>query len=321
MAAVRTTCPYCGVGCGVLATPDGRGGVAIAGDPEHPANFGRLCSKGSALGETVGLDGRLLAPAHPRARRRPGTRRSTSSPAGIRSAIDTRGPESVAIYGSGQLLTEDYYVANKLMKGFIGAANIDTNSRLCMASAGRRPPPRLRRRHRARHLRGPGGGRPRRARRLEPRLVPPGALPAPRRRQGGAAGDEGRHRRPAPHRDQPSSPTSTSRSQPDTDVALFNALLAEIARRGAVDAAYVAAHVAGFDAAARGGARPPTPARHRPRAADLAAFLDLWIGTEKVVTVFSQGVNQSASGTDKVNAIINCHLATGRIGRPGMGPF
>ena len=116
------------------------------------------------------------------------------------------------------------------------------------------------------------------------------------------------------------SPTSTWRSRPDSDVALFNALLAAIAGRGAVDAGYVAAHVTGFDAALAAAAATD-PGATGLDAADLAAFLDLWVGTEKVVTVFSQGVNQSASGTDKVNAIINCHLATGRIGRPGMGPF
>ena len=132
--AIRTTCPYCGVGCGILATPDRAGGLTVAGDPDHPANFGRLCVKGSALGETVGLRDRLLAP------------RIHGREAGWDEALDLvasrfsdtiarHGPDSVAFYVSGQLLTEDYYVANKLMKGFIGSANIDTNSRLCMASS------------------------------------------------------------------------------------------------------------------------------------------------------------------------------------------
>ena len=137
--AVRTTCPYCGVGCGVLAKPDGRGGAVIAGDPDHPANFGRLCSKGSALGETLGLDTRLL---HPMLRQADGTLARTSWDSaldrvadGFARTIEKHGPDSVAFYLSGQLLTEDYYVANKLMKGFIGTANVDTNSRLCMASS------------------------------------------------------------------------------------------------------------------------------------------------------------------------------------------
>ncbi|MEM6905563.1 MAG: molybdopterin-dependent oxidoreductase, partial [Pseudomonadota bacterium] len=129
-AATRTTCPYCGVGCGVLAGPRGE----IAGDPDHPANFGRLCSKGAALGDTIGLEGRLLTP-------RIGARGAawgeaiSLTAAKFSEAIAEHGPDSVGFYVSGQLLTEDYYVANKLMKCFIGSANIDTNSRLCMASS------------------------------------------------------------------------------------------------------------------------------------------------------------------------------------------
>jgi assimilatory nitrate reductase catalytic subunit len=137
--AVRTTCPYCGVGCGLLASHDGHGGIAIAGDPDHPANFGRLCSKGAALGETLALDGRLL---HPMRRRGDGSLMQVEWPeaidavaAGLRRIGERDGPGAIAFYLSGQLLTEDYYVANKLMKGFIGSANVDTNSRLCMASA------------------------------------------------------------------------------------------------------------------------------------------------------------------------------------------
>jgi len=132
-APTRTTCPYCGVGCGVLASRR-REVVEVRGDPAHPANHGKLCVKGSALGETLGLDGRLL---HPQVR---GVQASWDDAIGavareFRRIIQAHGPESVAFYVSGQLLTEDYYVANKLMKGYIGAANIDTNSRLCMASA------------------------------------------------------------------------------------------------------------------------------------------------------------------------------------------
>src|SRR5689334_16375391 len=137
--AVRTTCPYCGVGCGILAKPDGCGGAEIAGDPAHPANFGKLCSKGSALAETIGVESRLL---HPMLRQNDGTcMRASWDDALDRVAGDMRrivaqhGPDSVAFYLSGQLLTEDYYVANKIMKGFIGSANVDTNSRLCMASS------------------------------------------------------------------------------------------------------------------------------------------------------------------------------------------
>ena len=115
------------------------GGAAIAGDPDHPANFGRLCSKGAALGETLGLGTRLL---HPMQRQHDGTLARIDWDMalgrvadGFKRIIERDGPDAVAFYLSGQLLTEDYYVANKLMKGFIGSANVDTNSRLCMASS------------------------------------------------------------------------------------------------------------------------------------------------------------------------------------------
>lgn len=134
MSETRTTCPYCGVGCGVIARVEPSGTVTVRGDENHPANFGRLCVKGAALGETTSLSGRLLHPevdgravGWPQALAEAGSR--------LRDIIERYGPQAVAFYASGQLLTEDYYAANKLMKGFIGAANIDTNSRLCMSSA------------------------------------------------------------------------------------------------------------------------------------------------------------------------------------------
>ncbi len=131
---VRTTCPYCGVGCGVQATVGSDGQVEIAGDPAHPANRGRLCSKGSALGETLDLDQRLL---QPRVEGRDVDWDTALDDVAdrFRRVLDTHGPEAVALYVSGQLLTEDYYVANKFAKGGLGTGNIDTNSRLCMSSS------------------------------------------------------------------------------------------------------------------------------------------------------------------------------------------
>ena len=131
---VRSTCPYCGVGCGIVATPDGKGGAAVEGDHDHPANQGRLCSKGAALGETLSLEDRLLHPEIDGQRVSWEVALDTVAE-GLRQTIEAHGPEAVAFYVSGQLLTEDYYVANKLIKGFLGTANIDTNSRLCMASS------------------------------------------------------------------------------------------------------------------------------------------------------------------------------------------
>ncbi|SFI93894.1 nitrate reductase [Albimonas pacifica] len=320
--AIRTACPYCGVGCGVLATPDGRGGAAIAGDPAHPANFGRLCSKGSALGETLSLDDRLLTP-------RIGGREATWDAAleltarRFREAIEEHGPESVALYVSGQLLTEDYYVANKLMKGYVGSANIDTNSRLCMASAV------------AAYRRAFGTDTvPTCYEDLEQAdlVVLVGSNLAwchpviyQRLAAAKAARPEMRVVTIDPRRTATSDLADLHLGvRPGADAALFNALLARIEADGAVDCEYVSNHTEGLPAAlreARGWDVARTAEATGLAPADVEAFLSLWVRREKVVTLWSQGINQSSSGADKGNAIINCHLATGRIGRPGMGPF
>jgi assimilatory nitrate reductase catalytic subunit len=321
-SAASSACPYCGVGCGVRATPDGAGGAAIAGDASHPANRGRLCAKGAALGETLGLEERLLHPAVD------GARASWDDALDriaerFSDAIARRGPDSVAFYVSGQLLTEDYYVANKLMKGFIGSANIDTNSRLCMASAV------------AGHRRAFGTDtvpgvyadieeadlvvlvgsnlawcHPVLFQRLAAaKAARPGMRVIaidPRRTATCEIADS--HLAPAP----------------GSDLALLTGLLAWVAQAGAVDHGWAGAHVAGLDEALAA-ARPMTleavAAATGLKRVEIAGFYEAWTRTPKVVTLWSQGVNQSARGTDTVNAILNLHLATGRIGRPGMGPF
>ena len=253
-ASRRTTCPYCGVGCGVLATPDGAG---RRGDRRR-SRSSRQCRpavlKGSALGETLGLEGRLLHPtihgvAGDMAARagRALDRVARASP----QTLDAHGPDAVAIYLSGQLLTEDYYVANKLMKGFLGSANVDTNSRLCMASDGRRPPPRLRRRHRARLLRGSRRGRSDRARRLQRRVVPSGAVPAHARAGEGASAARASSsidpRRTATA--ERCRPVSADRAR-HGHRAVLPAAWSHIADGDAFDARlHVEAHTAGFDEA------------------------------------------------------------------------
>ncbi|MEM7188107.1 MAG: nitrate reductase, partial [Pseudomonadota bacterium] len=312
-----TTCPYCGVGCGVLATP-GPDGVAIAGDPVHPANLGRLCSKGSALGETVGLAGRLLTPRVDGVAA-PWEAAIARTAAAFSRAIRDHGPDSVAFYVSGQLLTEDYYVANKLMKGFIGSANIDTNSRLCMASSV------------AGHKRAFGSDTvPGTYEDLEEAdlIVLVGSNLAwchPVLYQRIAAAKAARPSMRIVNIDPRRTATSDLADMhlglaPGSDVALFNGLLARIRETGALDTEFLSGHVAEFPET-MSAADADDPARTGLSLADLTEFYDLWIRTEKVVTIYSQGVNQSSSGTDKVNAILNSHLATGRIGRSGMGPF
>ncbi len=319
---VRTTCPYCGVGCGVLAAPRADGSVAIAGDPDHPANFGRLCSKGSALGETLSLEGRLLHPeVHGELTNWDTALDLVAST--FQSAIDEQGPDAVAIYGSGQLLTEDYYVANKLMKGFIGSGNIDTNSRLCMASSV------------AGHKRAFGSDTvPGNYEDLEQAdlIVLVGSNLAwchPVLYQRIVAARIARPEMKLVLIDPRRTVSADSAElhlaiSPDGDTALFVGLLHHLSETGAVDEDYVAAHTNGFDQAVLSAAEwTISEVSDRTGLAPMAIehFYRLFARTEKVVTVFSQGVNQSASGTDKVNAIINCHLATGRIGKPGSGPF
>ncbi len=318
---VRTTCAYCGVGCGVLATPDGAGGFEIKGDPEHPANFGRLCSKGAALGETVGLDGRLLAP------RISGVEADWDTALDLvaskfRQTIAEHGPESVAFYVSGQLLTEDYYVANKLMKGYIGSANIDTNSRLCMASSV------------AGHKRAFGTDTvPGTYKDLDLAdvVVLAGSNLAwchPVLHQRILAAQETRGLTIVTIDPRRTVTADTSdihlAIRPGSDVVLWNGLLAYIEAQGGLDTGFIAENVSGEHEAL-------DTARHYPieqvaqecglEPAQIEQFYRLWLRHEKVVSVYSQGVNQAHDGTDRVNAIINCHLATGRIGKPGMGPF
>ena len=319
--AVRTTCAYCGVGCGIRATVTGERSVEIAGDPDHPANRGRLCSKGTHLGETVGLEGRLLHPMI-------GSKRASWDKAldlvakRFKETIARHGPGSVAFYVSGQLLTEDYYVANKLMKGFIGTANIDTNSRLCMSSAV------------AGHMRAFGEDvvpatyddldaadlfvlvgsntawcHPIVYQRIRARCEAGAKLVVidPRRTE---TADEADLHLPI---------------RPGSDVALMNGLLQHCRETGIVDEDYLAAHVAApaeyWDQLGEGNDLWSVARICDVPAADLRHFYELFAANPRTVTLFSQGVNQSTAGTDQVNAITNLHLATGRMGKPGAAPF
>ncbi|MBA3836136.1 MAG: nitrate reductase [Zymomonas sp.] len=322
MTSVATTCAYCGVGCGILATPTGPRSAAIAGDPDHPANRGKLCSKGTHLGETIGLEGRLLHPMI-------GDKRASWDKAldlvakRFKRTIAEHGPGSVAFYVSGQLLTEDYYVANKLIKGFMGSANIDTNSRLCMASAV------------VGHLRAFGED-----------VVPASyddldaadliilvgsntawCHPIVYQRIQAARAERGTKLVVIdPRRTETAEEADLHLAiRPGSDVALMNGLLAWCRAHDALDTDYVAASVNTPDdfwdrlgdgsdlwSVARACDVPP---------ADLRRFYELFVAHPRTVTMFSQGVNQSQRGTDQVNAIINVHLATGRIGKPGAAPF
>ncbi|HWU74021.1 MAG TPA: molybdopterin-dependent oxidoreductase, partial [Sphingomonas sp.] len=319
---IRTTCAYCGVGCGIVARRTGERSVEIAGDPDHPANSGRLCSKGTHLGETVGLEGRLLHPMI--GTKRVGWDRALDLVARrFRDTIARYGPNSVAFYVSGQLLTEDYYVANKLMKGFIGSGNIDTNSRLCMSSAV------------AGHVRAFGED-----------VVPASYAdldmadlivlvgsntawchPIVYQRMMAARAARGTKLVVIdPRRTETAAEADLHLAiRPGSDVALMNGLLAWCRDAGLVDHDYLAAHVTipddFWDKLGEGNDLWSTARTCDIQPADLRRFYDLFAANPRTVTMFSQGINQSVSGTDQVNAITNLHLATGRIGKRGAAPF
>ncbi|MBW8192153.1 nitrate reductase [Neiella marina] len=322
---IKTTCAYCGVGCGIEAkvNPLTRD-VSVTGDKAHPANFGRVCSKGSSLGETIDLSSRLLHPfigdeqVHwDQALDEVATRFS--------QIIAEHGPDAVAFYGSGQLLTEDYYVANKLMKGFIGSGNIDTNSRLCMSSAV------------SGHKRAFGTDTvPNCFEDLElaDLVVITGSNMAwchPVSYQRIRAAKSNNPNMKVVVIDPRRTDTCDIADlhlpiAAGSDVALFNGLLNYLVEGQYIDHEFVESHTEGFAEAvaasqADGAALAAIASETRLSERDLATFYSWFAETDKTVTAYSQGVNQSSSGVDKVNAIINCHLATGRIGKPGSGPL
>ncbi|MFT5637160.1 MAG: assimilatory nitrate reductase catalytic subunit [Cognaticolwellia sp.] len=320
----KTNCPYCGVGCGIEATVENNKVIAVKGDAEHPANLGRLCVKGSSLHETQGLQNRILSP------RVQGEKVSwdeaTSTVAKhFKETIAKYGPDSVAFYLSGQLLTEDYYVANKLMKGFIGSGNVDTNSRLCMASAS------------TAHKRAFGedvvagcyddldsadavfiiGANPAYAHPIVYQRMIKAREENPTRkivvidpRRTASAKDADLH----------------LAIKPGSDAYFYNGLLMYLAEQGKLDKDYIAKHCHGFEQTLQTAQSQFSDMSAVATACDIELSLllvsyQIFAETDKVVTFFSQGINQSSTGVDKGNAIINCHLATGKIGREGAGAF
>jgi assimilatory nitrate reductase catalytic subunit len=315
----KTTCPYCGVGCGVETD-----GITVAGDKSHPANAGSLCVKGAALAESLDMPSRLLSP------QLAGQQISWSEATGeiaqrIAQAIDQHGPDSVAMYVSGQLLTEDYYVANKLMKGYVGSANIDTNSRLCMSSAV------------AAHVRAFGEDVvPVSYRDIDQTdlIVICGANTAWTHPVLFKRIQQARENNPQLKLVVIDPRTTVTAQQADLhldisndgDVALFNGLIKHCLATDNIDKAYIDAHTSGFEPLRN---EVTSPAFTLPSLSDrlgvgqdkLHTFYQWFANSASAMTLFCQGVNQSGNGVDKGNAIINAHLATGKIGKPGSGPF
>ncbi|WP_054112521.1 nitrate reductase [Marinagarivorans algicola] len=320
----HTTCCYCGVGCGVTATIQNNQVIAVQGREDHPANFGRLCVKGSSLHQTQHSPERLLRPrVH---NQEVSWEQALSySARSFQDIISKYGPDSVAFYLSGQLLTEDYYVANKLIKGFIGTANVDTNSRLCMASAV------------VSHKRAFGGD------------VVPGCYEDLEKTDVLIlVGSNAAYAHPVTFQriakakqERPHlkivvlDPRRTATCDiadihiplaPGSDAYFFNGLLSYLAQHNYCDAHYIAEHTQGFEAALSAAQKQVNNIHAAAAACDasvdlIAEVYRLFAQNKKVVTLFSQGINQSSSGVDKGNAIINCHLATGKIGKEGACPF
>ena len=335
----RSTGPYCGVGCGVIIGARGAQITGVRGDPSHPANYGRLCTKGSTLHltatPTIALNTRLLQPqlrlrrTEPRAVVDWNTALDTAAD---RFAVVVRahGPDAVGFYVSGQLLTEDYYVFNKLVKGLIGTNNTDTNSRLCMSSAvagykqtlGADAPPACYDDLAAAATLFISGSntafahpilyrRIEDAKRANPTLRT--IVVDPRRTETADAAD------------------LFLQILPGTDVAPCHGMLHVVLWEGWVDIAYIAAHTNGFDAL-KARVRDFTPKHVAQlcgiREADLLQAARWFAGADEtgtprkpVLSLYCQGLNQSSSGTAKNAALINLHLATGQIGKPGAGPF
>ncbi len=327
----RSTCPYCGVGCGVIIEHDATQITGVRGDPDHPANFGRLCTKGGTL--HLGMTPQVMAQRlmHPQLRSdKTAARKRVSWDAALdhaaekfARAISEHGPDSVAFYISGQLLTEDYYVFNKLAKGLIGTNNVDTNSRLCMSSAvagykatlgADAPPCSYEDIDHADCLLIAGSNtawahpvlfrriEDARAARPEMKLI----VVDPRRTDTAEAAD------------------LHLAILPGTDIALYNAMLHVLLWEDLADLDYVRAHTEGFDAL-KTLVRDYTPAL----AADICGVnaedivtAARWFGqAPAALSLYCQGLNQSSHGTDNNAAIIHLHLATGKIGKPGCGPF
>ncbi|MDD5030034.1 MAG: molybdopterin-dependent oxidoreductase [Rhodoferax sp.] len=349
----RSTCPYCGVGCGVLIDSVGEQITGVRGDPDHPANRGRLCTKGSTLhlsaSSPVAVHSRLLQPQVRDVRGGPtrviGWDAALDDAARRLAAIITlHGPDAVGFYISGQLLTEDYYVFNKLAKGLVGTNAIDSNSRLCMSSAvagykqtlGMDSVPACY--DDLNHAAcvfitgaNPAYAHPILFRRLEDaRRANPAQkwiVVDPRRTDTAAQAD------------------LHLQIQPGTDVWLHHGLLHIMLWEGWVDAAFIAVHTSGFDAL-KAMVRDCTPARVAQvcgiAQADLVQAARWFAGVGDsmashtadgaasgtvnptrmpTLSLYCQGLNQSSHGTDNNTSLINLHLACGQIGKPGAGPL
>jgi anaerobic selenocysteine-containing dehydrogenase len=326
--AVKSVCPYCATGCGLVVEVRNGRVRSVRGDRTHPSNFGSLCRKGAMLDQILDTPDRLLYPQMRESLDQP-FRRVTWDEAiafaasRFKASIARGGPDSVAFYGSGQLLTEDYYLFGKLAKGYIGTNNQDTNSRLCMTSASGAyslafgvdgPPCAYEDIEAADTFFILGANieachpvlfkrieqRKRRNRHVKVIVVDP------RRTATAAIADIHLALRPG------------------TDVALLNSMLAEIVIAGLVDQAFIDAHTEDWDSVLESVKRYTAERMARGigvEAEDIRRAALTYASAGAALSLWTMGANQSTAGVDKNLALINLALATGNIGRPGAGPF
>ena len=329
---IKSTCPYCGVGCGVIIESEGNQISGVRGDPLHPANFGRLCSKGANLHLTataaVTQQTRLLHPMQRTTRGVAPQRMSWDAALDgtaqkFAQVIADHGPDAVGFYISGQLLTEDYYVFNKLAKGLIGTNNIDSNSRLCMSSAvagykqtlGADAPPACY--DDVNHAgcifivgSNTAFAHPILFRRIEDAKKANPAMKIivadPRRTDTVELAD------------------LFLPIQPGTDVMLFNGMLHIMLWEGWINNEFISTHTDGFNAL-KATVRDCTPELTADicgiKKEDLYKAAQMFATSKATLSLYCQGLNQSSSGTAKNAALINMHLATKQIGKPGAGPL
>lgn len=325
----KTVCCYCGVGCGISVTKNENGHISVEGDKDHPVNRGMLCSKGMNLHYTVNdRSDRLLYPEIRYGRHLPRQRVSWDmaldrTAAVFRSLINKYGPNSVAFYASGQCLTEEYYVVNKLVKGFIGCNNIDTNSRLCMSSAV------------AAYKMSLGEDAvPISYDDLELAdvLFIAGANPAWCHPILWRRVETAKAKNPAikiivsdPRKTQTCSIADIHlQLNPGTDITLHHAIGRCLIEERRVDHAFILNHTEGFEKYRR---------TVFERTIDEAAAIcgvnedDIRLAASFIghargfVTMWTMGLNQSVIGVNKNLSLINLNLITGHIGKPGSGPF
>ncbi len=323
---LRSVCPYCGVGCGIVMQVEHNTVVKVIGDKAHPTNFGRLCTKGTTCGHAIAESGRMESAYVRQARDHDPVRIAmdkaiSETAARLRHTLDTHGPDALAFYVSGQMSLESQYLINKLAKGFVRTPNIESNSRLCMASAGSGyklslgsdgPPGSYEDFDRADVFFVIGANmadcHPILFLRMMDRVKAGAKLIVvdPRR---SATADKAHLFLPI---------------EPGTDLALLNGLLHLLVKNGHTDPAFIAAFTEGWEA------MPAFLEDYSPdRVAAITGLAEAdirqaagWIGqAAEWMSCWTMGLNQSTHGTWNTNALCNLHLATGTICRPGSGPF